>query len=244
MLQEFSGIGIDSSSAVNSKVLGCRTGDTQQTASSVASVDGFNKELQDQMAALMGSLDEALPIQQEIGVVMRDLGSVADRGVFSEPGPGQKISTANAPRSSDAPFQETIQNTMRRMQASGDLASNNTDLNGSDELLSHWIDKMEDGSADGPAENEIQSLLMGMMEQLTNKEILYDPMKELHCKYPKWIEEHRRSTSNNDIERYQEQQQLVDEIVQRFESEDYADSNASDREFIVEKMQKVQLICQ
>ena len=41
------------------------------------------------------------------------------------------------------------------------------------------------------------------------------------------------------LARYQEQQVLVREITARFERSGYSDSDAKDREYIVERMQKV-----
>jgi peroxin-19 len=80
---------------------------------------------------------------------------------------------------------------------------------------------------------------MGMMEQLTNKEILYEPMKELDEKFPEWLIKNRDATPKDDLKRYEEQQSIVRQIVAKFEEKTYSDSNATDREFIVDKMQKV-----
>jgi len=56
-------------------------------------------------------------------------------------------------------------------------------------------------------------MLLGMMEQLTNKDILYEPMKELNDKFPAWMVEHRDKVPEADLKRYEEQQRLVKEIV-------------------------------
>ena len=82
-------------------------------------------------------------------------------------------------------------------------------------------------------------MLMGMMEQLTNKEILYEPMKDLDTKFPEWIGEHEGKIEEGEMQKYKEQQGLVREIVGRFERKGYSDEDAGDREFIVERMQKV-----
>ena len=82
-------------------------------------------------------------------------------------------------------------------------------------------------------------MLLGMMEQLTNKEILYEPMKDLNDKFPGWMEKNKDKTPAADLARYQEQQGLVKEIVGRFERPGYSDENVEDREYIVERMQKV-----
>jgi len=81
-----------------------------------------------------------------------------------------------------------------------------------------------------------------MMTQLTNKEILYEPMKELHDKFPAWMakqEGGKGEVGKEDMARYVEQQRLVGEIVARFETKGYRDENEGDREYIVERMQKV-----
>lgn len=95
------------------------------------------------------------------------------------------------------------------------------------------------GGEGGGSEEDFSKMLMGMMEQLTNKEILYEPMKELNEKFPEWLEKNKAATSAEDLKRYEEQQGLVKEIVAKFEESTYSDSNATDREYIVERMQKV-----
>ena len=84
-------------------------------------------------------------------------------------------------------------------------------------------------------------MLLGMMEQLTHKEILYEPMRELHDKFPAWMTANRDKTPRADLDRFDEQQRLVAEIVARFELPSYSDENAADREYIVDRMQKVSL---
>ena len=92
---------------------------------------------------------------------------------------------------------------------------------------------------EGEGEEDFSQMLLGMMEQLTNKEILYEPMKDLQAKFPPWMQEHRATTGADDLRRYDEQRALVDEIVARFERVGYSDGNTADREFIVQRMQKV-----
>jgi len=91
------------------------------------------------------------------------------------------------------------------------------------------------------SEEDFSKMLLGMMEQLTNKDILYEPMKELHDKFPAWLEKNGSSQKADDLKRYQEQQLYVKEIVEKFEEKTYTDDNAKDREYIVERMQKVGL---
>lgn len=97
-------------------------------------------------------------------------------------------------------------------------------------------------SGSSEEEEEFSKMLLSMMEQLTNKEILYEPMKELHEKFPGWMSANADRVPAEDRARYEEQRGLVAEIVGRFEDPSYSDANPRDREFIVERMQRVRLL--
>ena len=132
---------------------------------------------------------------------------------------------------------------MERMQASGEQATAAAAAEGTDDFLAEMLKQMGGGGAlDGAGEGneeEFSKMLLGMMEQLTNKEILYEPMKELDEKFPDWLVKNKGKTTKEDLKRYEEQQALVKEIVAKFEEKTYSDSKKEDREYIVERMQKV-----
>lgn len=130
---------------------------------------------------------------------------------------------------------------MERMQNSGDQATAAAAAEGSDDFLAELLKQMQGGGGlDGEGnEEEFSKMLMGMMEQLTNKEILYEPMKELNDKFPEWLVKNREKTPADELKRYEEQQTLVKEIVAKFEESTYSDANTADREYIVDRMQKV-----
>lgn len=210
----------------------------QEPTNSDAAADEFSKQLQDQMAALMGDVDESPAMKTEIEAMMRELGVAADPGTpsKSKDGVNKKASLSNT----EEPFQETIRKTMERMQASGEQATAAAKTEEPDDMLAQMLKQMQDGGLEGAEDDEgFNKMLLGMMEQLTNKDILYEPMKELHNKFPRWMSSNRNSTGADDLRRYDEQQRLVGEIVERFEQKYYSDSHAPDREFIVERMQQV-----
>jgi len=113
-----------------------------------------------------------------------------------------------------------------------------------DDLLAEMMKAMAASGLDGGegSEEDFSKMLLGMMEQLTNKEILYEPMKELHDKFPDWMANNNGKVPEEDMKRYIEQQTYVREIVGRFEAKGYSDDNAKDREYIVERMQNVSLV--
>lgn len=96
--------------------------------------------------------------------------------------------------------------------------------------------------ADGETDGDLSKMFLGMMEQLTNKEMLYEPMKELSTKYPSWLVDNPppAKLSQAEHDRFSRQRVIVDEIVAKFEQTGYSDDDATCREFIWEKMQQMQ----
>ncbi|KAF2793568.1 Pex19-domain-containing protein [Melanomma pulvis-pyrius CBS 109.77] len=208
----------------------------------VADQDEFAKQLQAEMEQLLGQED----FKKQFEDIMKEMGDVIPPPDAPETKEEASTPTASASASASADkteksFQETIRKTMERMQESGDQASAAAASSDGDDILAQMLKEMESGGFGGEGSDEdFSKILMGMMEQLTNREVLYEPMKELNEKYPKWMEDNKEKVSKDDLKRYEEQQALVKEITARFERKGYSDSNSQDREYIVERMQKMQ----
>lgn len=125
---------------------------------------------------------------------------------------------------------------MNRLQESGETIQSEV-ADSDDDFLADMLRQM--GGLGGDSEEDFSQMLLKMMEQLTNKDILYEPMRELAQKYPGWFERNEGKLSEEEMKRYREQFVYVKNIVARFESETYKDSSTTDREYIVENMQKV-----
>ncbi|KAI9798322.1 MAG: Peroxisome chaperone and import receptor [Piccolia ochrophora] len=211
--------------------------------------DDFATDLQAGMAELLGELDKSPEMQKQFEDLIKDLGDTAAPTI---PNIGNANATASTDGASVPPdmagndtFQETIRRTMQRMQDSGEQATAASTAAGdsSDDILAEMFKQMQaaEGGEGGPGgEEDFSKMLLGMMEQLTNKEILYEPMKELNDKFPGWMDQNKDKVAKDDLTRYEEQQSLVKEIVARFEASGYSDENAADREYIVDRMQKMQ----
>lgn len=126
------------------------------------------------------------------------------------------------------------------------------DTNNSKNFTNTSASSNPNADSSSSAADPLNSMLMNMMSELTHKEILYEPMKELHDKFPEWITQHKNvkgdagkdskaaaAVSEEDMQRYEEQQRVVAEIVERFERPGYSDDSVEDREFVVERMQMV-----
>ncbi|KAI9883614.1 MAG: hypothetical protein M1823_004629 [Watsoniomyces obsoletus] len=233
--------------------------DTSTKRPSAEEDDEFAKELEAGMADLLDELAETPEVRQQLENLVKDLGQAAGAvGGSSGEGPAGGISRSEEPTTeretgtAGGSFQDTIKRTMRRMQESNEQATAATTTTTSDDpedVLAEMLKQVQTsssgeggGGTDGTDDNEeeFSKLLVGMMEQLTTKEILYAPMTELNEKFPAWMEKNAEKVSEEDRGRYQEQRRLVGEIVARFERENYSDKNPEDREYIVERMQKMQ----
>jgi peroxin-19 len=188
-------------------------------------------------------------MQAQFESIFKEIGEAAAAGPESSPSapkpsgaaPGSAASPPEAASNAEASFQETIRRTMERMQASGEQATAAASADSSDDFMAELLKQMQSGGGlEGEGnEEEFSKMLLGMMEQLTNKDILYEPMKELNDKFPEWMVKNKDKTSKEDMKRFEEQQVLVKEIVTKFEESTYSDANTKDREYIVDRMQKV-----
>jgi len=215
-------------------------------------------KLQAGMGDLMGTLDSNPQHQKELeaftkamekeGMQPEDLlkafmgGDSELKGAMAAQqatGGASSSSTAAGGAAGQESFEETIRKTMERMQNSGDQATAATANVSEDDMLAELLKAMEaSGGADGDEEG-LTKMFLGMMEQLTNKEMLYEPMKELNEKFPQWIEENKNKISREDFERYTTQQDIVKDIVTKFEEPGFTDENPAHRQYVWEKMQKV-----
>ncbi|KAL5604727.1 hypothetical protein BROUX41_001922 [Berkeleyomyces rouxiae] len=238
--------------------------DNQPGVDDDLSEEEFAKQLQEGMASLLGGMGaDSKEMQAQFEDIFKQISTEAAKaaataadgqppaasaatasGPSAAPRMPSRPSTARSENASD--FQDTIRKTIERMQTSGDQATAAAAANGSDDLLSEMFKQMGAGGGagipglDGGGEEDFSKMLMGMMEQLTNKEILYEPMKELNERFPAWMEENKDKISAEDAQRYQTQQKLVKEIVAKFDDPKFSDENAADRQYIVERMQKMQ----
>ncbi|KAL2854422.1 Pex19 protein family-domain-containing protein [Aspergillus pseudoustus] len=146
--------------------------------------------------------------------------------------------TAEAPES----FNDAIQRTINRMKESGDKATAAASEDNADDLVAQLLKAIEAGSEGAGDDGDLTKIFMGMMEQLSNKDMLYEPMKELDTKFGPWIKDRKGKgkVSDADMERYEKQAALVSQIVAKFEEPGYTDEDAKCREYVWEKMQAMQ----
>ncbi|KAK9695489.1 Peroxisome chaperone and import receptor [Basidiobolus ranarum] len=141
----------------------------------------------------------------------------------------KEVPVSNAPVS----FQEKVEQTMNKLRDSSEQVEAEVSEDSSDAMLAEMMKQMENLTGSGEFDNVVE----GMMGQLLTKDVLYEPMKELASKYPKWLEDNKDSLPPSDYKRYEAQYDYVAQIVAHFETES---KDKSKGKSVMELMQGMQ----
>lgn len=162
--------------------------------------------------------------------------------------PETKKEAPNAP-ASDASFQDVIQATMEKLRQSSVDASN-ASSSGGNPFAGLGLDGNGDlaqmlealGGAGGGGEMpELTQMLSSMMEELMNKEVLYEPLKDMHSRFPAYFDsEAGKKLSEEEKSRYKKQEAIMGEIIGLFEAKDYSDKDAAKKKRVGDLVAEMQ----
>ncbi|KUL90636.1 hypothetical protein ZTR_00149 [Talaromyces verruculosus] len=138
-------------------------------------------------------------------------------------------------------FPDTIQKTLERMQESGEKITIEAKTS-QDKLIDASISRlMEMAEAAGNGGNlDLEQVFSDVIKEMSNKEMLYEPMKEYDAKYGPWLEENKPTLSAEDYANYEKQAGVIKKIVETFESKDYSDDKPECLASIWELMQQME----
>ncbi|WFC94140.1 Peroxisome chaperone and import receptor [Malassezia brasiliensis] len=152
---------------------------------------------------------------------------------------GGKPST-NAP-SSDASFQDVIQATMAKLKQSNADANADARAKGANDPSNLFANLGLDGNTDlaqmlealgnagegeGGDMSELSKMLSSMMDDLMNKDVLYEPLKDMHSRFPGFFESSQgKKLSEEERKRYKDQQAIMGDILAVFDEKSYSDSD-------------------
>jgi len=123
----------------------------------------------------------------------------------------------------DGSFQERVRQTMDKMKE-GQSSLKSSGVEG-DPGLGALLSSLDNTGAEGEDEEGLQGLLETMMSQLMSKEVLYEPLKEMHEKFPSYLTENENTLSQEDKDRYKKQQKIVSQIITVFEAKEYSEED-------------------
>jgi len=151
--------------------------------------------------------------------------------IMSNTEPSASTSTSTAPASAaqssqkgpEGSFQDRIKQTMDKMkERESSLKSND---GGVEPDLAALLSSLGDTGGDGEAEDGLEGIIETMMSQLMSKQILYEPLKEMHEKFPGYLAENENKLSPDVKDRYTKQQRTISQIIAIFEAKDYSEED-------------------
>ncbi|AOW02085.1 peroxin [Yarrowia lipolytica] len=151
------------------------------------------------------------------------------------------VTSATASEKAQQPksFKETISATADRLNQSNQEMG---DMPLGDDMLAGLMEQLSGAGGFGEGgEGDFGDMLGGIMRQLASKEVLYQPLKEMHDNYPKWWDEHgSKVTEEKERDRLKLQQDIVGKICAKFEDPSYSDDSEADRAVITQLMDEMQ----
>ncbi|VDB92416.1 unnamed protein product [Peniophora sp. CBMAI 1063] len=149
-------------------------------------------------------------------------------------GEGEGEGAPPAANAAEDPFQKNIREAMERLKQSDETLQANAASGGDD------LEKLLASLGGDSTDEDLHGILEGMMGQLMSKDVLYDPLKELHEKFPAYMKENDAKLSKADKERYQAQIASITKIMAVFDDPAYKDEDPEKSAEIVALMSEMQ----
>lgn len=184
---------------------------------------------------LLEEMDDSPEAKQSLAALLAGMADATGAN-SNVPQSNAKDTSASTAGGKSEDFHDTIAATMNRLKESRKELDNKAE-SGTD-FLANMMKELE--AAAGTDGNGLEALLGELLLELSSKDILYEPMKEMHEKYPKWIEENESKLPADGLARYKTQQRIVAEIVTKFEDPSYSDQDADCKKFITTRMEEMQ----
>jgi peroxin-19 len=105
-------------------------------------------------------------------------------------------------------LQETLKMLTENVKKMEENANKPSDAN-QDQMFEDLLKGME-------SDDQLSGMVENVMKQLISKDILYEPMKEMQAKYPKWLADNKSKVSAEDYQKYVQQYEYVNKIVNSY----------------------------
>ncbi|KAH9940274.1 Pex19 protein [Amylocystis lapponica] len=137
-------------------------------------------------------------------------------------------------------FQASIKKAMEKLKESDSSLQADATEHGTDSLEA-LLSQLGGGlDAAGESEEDLQGVLETLMGQLMSKEILYEPLKELHDKFPPYLVENASTITPEDKTRYDAQLSAVTKVLAIFDDPAYTEDDVQKNAKVMELMNEMQ----
>merc|ERR1712080_392962 len=133
--------------------------------------------------------------------------------------------------------------TMERLRKSGeDIDSkikNDSSGTNPEDILTQLLAGMNENGLGG-GDMDMSKMLVDMLEQLSSKEVLYEPIKDLNTKFPDYLKEKKGVITDAEYDNYSKQYEITTSIVTIFENANYSDEDKVKRDEVNSLLEKLQ----
>lgn len=150
----------------------------------------------------------------------------------------EQLESLNKSKESPGGFKDVISSTLDRLKENGSKVDSKLEeekkqrTSGSgnpDDVLSQLLNELVNDSGSVPEDGEMDNAILSILNQMSSKEVLYQPMKEMQAEFSKWLEDNKDVPEHKDkMETYRQQYTLIGELITIYEKPDY--DNDKDRE--------------
>ena len=104
----------------------------------------------------------------------------------------------------------------------------------SDEAMDKLMGQFQDFLKESENDEGMKQAMEEIVGEIISKDSLYQPMKTLQKEYPQWLEDNWEKVSQDDLERYNKQLDIINDIC-----ETYDKNEGASKEQIFEKLGKL-----
>mmetsp|Transcript_8250 Transcript_8250/g.8176 ORF Transcript_8250/g.8176 Transcript_8250/m.8176 type:complete len:327 (+) Transcript_8250:402-1382(+) len=142
-------------------------------------------------------------------------------------------------------FDNVMKETMERLKKSGDTIDeqikNDQSSGKPEDMLTQLLAGLGGpGGAGGDGDLDMSKLLVDMLEQLSSKEVLCEPIKDLHSKFPDYLKDKKGKISEEEHANYTKQYEISGQILAIFDAPDYNDEDKEKREKVNSLLESLQ----
>ncbi|KAL3236479.1 Pex19p [Nakaseomyces bracarensis] len=236
-----------------------KSNDKSETVKEEGATGALNKEdpavkemiedLQKEFANLMKSNDGENAEDKEAAENYRKLLEILEEaGQVPAETTTEQLENLNKTKENPGGFKDVISSTLDRLKENGNKVDSKLEeekkqrTSGSgnpDEVLSQLLNELVNDSGSLPEEGEMDNAILSILNQMSSKEVLYQPMKEMQAEFSTWLEENKDVPQHKDkIDTYRQQYTLIGELITIYEKPEY--NNDKDREEVTTLLDKLE----
>lgn len=137
-------------------------------------------------------------------------------------------------------FENVMEDAMKRLRESGKTIDEQIKNDQSSSNPEDVLTQMLAGLGGEGGDMDMSKLLVDMLEQLSSKEVLYEPIKDLNTKFPDYLKEKKDSLSEAEYENFSKQYEITTSIVSIFENPNFSDEDKEKRDEVNSLLEQLQ----